>query len=102
LNKLLRQKGAYEKIYHDKVYIPLQKFCDDDIPLIFTKDFLKILKQNETFYDRRIFNGKVFYEILVTTTLPGEVSPEHEGGQHVFEFIKTKKGYRLNGIETIP
>jgi hypothetical protein len=100
--KLLNEKGGYDKIYKYKIYIPIQKFCDDEISIIFTKGFIKKLKQNETFYDKKIIDGKAFYEVLVTTTLPGEISPAHEGGQHVFQFIETKNGYRFYGIETIP
>ena len=95
----------YDKIYDEKIYLPINKFIEEDFDLIFTEDFVELLKNSETIFSKREFdeygvatsNGG--YEILVTTTKP---TLGHEGGQHDFSFKKINGKYILSEISTIP
>lgn len=86
----------YDKIYNDLVYIPRDTFINEDLELIFTKEFITILSTHKTLFSRKEENG---YVVLVTTVAP---VTGHEGMQHSFHFKKTKEGYRFEEIGTIP
>jgi len=92
----------YNKFYDEKVYIPVNKFCKEDYAIIFTKEFVKRLQDRKPAYAAEIMNNQKIYEVRIPTLLPGELSPKHEGCLHLFQFIKTKKGYKFWGIATIP
>lgn len=92
----------YNKLYDEKVYIPVNKFCEEDYAIIFTKEFVKRLQDRKPAYAAEIVNKQKIYEVIIPTLQPGELSPKHEGCLHLFQFIKTKKGYKFWGIDTIP
>jgi hypothetical protein len=92
----------YEKLYKEEVFIPVDRFCREDYPIIFKRDFKKKLQTRKPSYGSEDSNGKKIYEVIITTTNPGELGPKHEGGQHFFQFIKTDNGYKFWGIDTIP
>ena len=92
----------YEKLYEEKIYIPINAFCKQDYPIIFTKKFIKKLQDSKPAYAVEDFNGKKIYEVIITTSKPGESSLEHEGALHLFQFVKTNNGYKFWGIDTIP
>ena len=92
----------YEKLYDDKVYIPISKFCKQDLPIIFTKKFIKKLLDSKPAFAVEDFNGKRIYEVIITTSKPGELFPGHEGGQQLFQFIKINSVLKFWGIDTIP
>ena len=86
----------YDKIYNDLVYIPKDIFVNEELELLFTKEFITILKTRKTLFSRKGENG---YVVLVTTVEP---MAGHEGMQHSFHFKKTKSGYVFEEIGTIP
>ncbi len=92
----------YKRLYEEKVYIPVDKFCREDYPIIFTKQFIRKLRDIKPTYAAEDYNGRKIYEVIVPTLKPGELSPGHEGCLHLFQFIKTKSGYKFWGIDTIP
>ena len=98
---LLRETDAtwYEKIYNEKIYIPLDTFLAKDFNLIFNNDFLKILKESTTDFHKVENDSTYYYEVLVTTTAP---TIAHEGGQHSFQFKKVEGNWKLSEIGTIP
>jgi hypothetical protein len=92
----------YKKLYEEKIFIPINKFCKEDYPIIFSKIFIQKLQNSETIYTVEHYNDENIYEVIVTTTKPGEIAPGHEGGQHAFQFIKKNNEYKFWGIDTIP
>ena len=92
----------YRKLYQEKIYIPVNRFCDEDYPILFTKKFIKRLQSRTPTYAVEEFHGLKIYEVIVSTLEPGELSPGHEGSLHLFQFVKTKSGYRFWGIDTVP
>ena len=40
--------------------------------------------------------------VILLTTPPGKLEPYHEGGQHIFPFIKTTTGFKFGGITHVP
>ena len=92
----------YDKLYQKMIYIPRGEFIENDLPLLFNERMKERLESRFTQYHQRDLDGALHYEILVTTTDPGEVALTHEGGQHAFLFKKTRTGYRLSEISTIP
>lgn len=96
------QPDWYEKLYEKKVYIPINKFFEEDYPIIFTKKFIRKLQDSEPTYAVEDFDDQKIYEVIITTSNPGEPSLGHEGGLHLFQFVKTNKGYKFWGIDTIP
>ena len=99
--EILRENDSlwYHKIYDDLIYIPIDSFVKKDFHLIFNPEFVKILKENETIFHKKIIEGIEYYEILVTTTEP---TLGHEGRQHNFQFKKINGEWKFNEIGTIP
>lgn len=101
--EFLRENDSawYDKLYDEKIFIPINKFLEEDFDLIFTDEFVDILKKSETIYSQReIDTADVYvYEVLVTTTEP---TLTHEGGQHTFQFRKINETYKLTEISTVP
>src|SRR5690606_1773929 len=89
----------YDKLYDEKIFIPINKFIEEDFDLIFTDEFVDILKRNETIFSQHEMDTTDVYEVLVTTT---ETSLTHEGGQHTFQFKKIDETYKLTEISTVP
>ncbi len=89
----------YDQLYDKDIYIPIDRFVKEDFDLIFSSEFVSILKEKKTIFYKREDRKTEVYEVLVTTTEP---SAEHEGGQHNFQFIKKKGGWKLSEIGTIP
>lgn len=106
--KYLRDNDStwYNKIYDEKIYLPINKFIEEDFDLIFTEDFVELLKNSETIFSKREFDEDGLaadnddYEILVTTSKPNILG--EEGGQHDFSFKKNNGIYVLFEISTIP
>ncbi len=92
----------YKRLYEEKIYIPVDKFCREDYPIIFTKQFIRKLRAVKPTYATEDYNDRKIYEVVVSTSKPGEMSPGQEGCLHLFQFIKTNSGYRFWGIDTIP
>ncbi|WP_062056300.1 hypothetical protein [Aquimarina longa] len=99
--EILRKTDSlwYDKIYDDKIYIPIDSFIANEFDLIFNSEFVAILKTKTTKFHKREIDGIEYYEILVTTTDP---TITHEGGQHSFQFKKVSKKWKFNDIGTIP
>ncbi|MDH5654760.1 MAG: hypothetical protein OEZ34_02555 [Spirochaetia bacterium] len=89
-------------LYEKKIRIPADHFISEDVPLIFNRDMIYRLRNAKTHYIFRKISGEKYFEIIVTTTEPGEFHPGHEGGQHVFQFRQSESGYLLTDISTIP
>lgn len=99
--EFLRENDSawYDKLYDEKIFIPVNKFIEEDFDLFFNKEFVDILKKGETIYFQREIDTSDIYEVLVTTTEP---TLTHEGGQHTFQFRKINGGYKLVEISTVP
>ncbi len=93
------ESNWYEKLYREWIYIPINRFCKEDYPIIFTQYLITRLKTGETQF---LINKADSFSVLVTTTKPCEVSPNHEGQQHMVIFIKEKNEYKFYEIFTIP
>ncbi|WP_271769877.1 hypothetical protein [Aquimarina algiphila] len=89
----------YNQLYDKDIYIPIDRFINEDFDLIFNPEFVSILKEKKTIFYKNDNEEVELYEVLVTTTEP---SAEHEGGQHSFQFIKKKGDWKLREIGTIP
>ena len=92
----------YEKLYAEKIYIPVDTFYREDYPLIFTKQFIRILKDRTARYSAESFHGLKIYGVIIATLKPGELSPGHEGCLYIFQFVRAEKEYKFWGIDTIP
>jgi hypothetical protein len=99
---MMTEPDWYEKLYKEKIFIPIDTFCKQDYPIIFSKSFIKKLQDSETIYTVDHYNDDIIYEVIITTTQPGKIAPGHEGGQHAFQFIKINHDYKFWGIDTIP
>lgn len=99
---MMTEPDWYEKLYKEKIFILINKFCKQDYPIIFSKKFIKELQNSKPTYIVEYFNDEKIYEVLITTTKPDKIAPGHEGGQHIFQFIKINNGYKFWGIDTIP
>ncbi|MDH5181482.1 MAG: hypothetical protein OEY07_17610 [Gammaproteobacteria bacterium] len=89
-------KNWYELLYAEKQYIPGDTFCQQDVPLLFSKEMLVLLRNNPTSFNIRDDEGRYEYIVAVTTTLP---SLKFEGGQHMFGFSADLK---LISVFTVP
>ena len=100
----LREKNqdGFYMIYQKKINIPADRFIQEDVPLLFGDQMIERLKKRRTEYIERDMDGIIHFEIMVTTTEANEVYEGLEGAQHVFDFLKTAKGYKLAEISTIP
>lgn len=92
----------YKKLYEEKVYIPINKFCEEDFPLIFTAEYMRKIQDREPTYAVEDFNDRKIYEVIIPASKPGELAAGHEGVLHIFQFVKTNTGYKFWGIDTIP
>jgi len=90
----------YNKLYDDKIYIPIDTFCKQDYPIIFTKELISKLRNSKAGYVVSDFNGQKLYEVLITATKPSVQFPE--GALHTFQFVKTNNAYKFWGIDSIP
>lgn len=101
--EFLRENDSawYDKLYDEKIFIPVNKFIEEDFDLFFNEEFVKILKKGKTIFSKREFDevDPNAYEVLVTTTEP---TLTHEGGQHTFQFRKINGDYKLTEISTVP
>jgi len=89
----------YERIYDDIIYVPIDDFITDDFDLIFTAEFVKILKEKEPKIGSYDIDGISKFEVLITTVEPSE---EFEVMQHAFEFKKFDNEFKFVQISTIP
>ena len=64
------------------IYVPRDTFIRKDLDLLFTQEFIAILKTGKTRYADQ---GEEGFVVLVTTLAPTET---HEGMQHDFHFKK--------------
>ena len=92
----------YKKLYEEKIYIPINKFCEEDFPIIFTAEFIKKIQDSEPTYAVEDFNDRKIYEVIIPRVKSGELPTAHEGVLHIFQFVKTEQGYKFWGIDTIP
>jgi hypothetical protein len=92
----------YRKLYEEKIFIPVDRFCSEDFSIIFTEKFIRKLRDGKPSYLLENMGSIKIYEIMITTAKPGEIGPGHEGGVHLFQFVKTGSGYKFWGIDTIP
>lgn len=99
--EFLRENDSawYDKLYDEKIFIPVNKFIEEDFDLFFNEEFVDILKKGETIYSQREIDTADVYEVLVTTTEP---TLTHEGGQHTFQFRKINNNYKLTEISAVP
>ena len=101
---LLREnnKNWFNIVYRDKIKIPADRFIREDVPILFNREMIQRLKKRRIGFLEREIDGIIHFEIMVTTQEDNEVIQGLEGVQHVFDFKKTDKGYRLTEISTIP
>jgi hypothetical protein len=92
----------YKKLYEEKVYIPINKFCEQDFPIIFTAEYIRKMQNSEPTYAVEDFNDRKIYEVIIPGVKSGELPTAHEGVLHIFQFVKTDHGYKFWGIDTIP
>ena len=92
----------YDKLYKERIFVPIDTFCREDYPILFSKKFIKKLLNTKPAYAAEDFDSKKIYEVIITTAKPGEIAPGHQGVLHLFQFIKTSNGYKFWGIDTIP
>ncbi|MBN2107895.1 MAG: hypothetical protein JW832_10765 [Deltaproteobacteria bacterium] len=92
----------YKKLYEEKVFIPVNTFCKQDYPIIFSEQFIKKLQNSTPAYRVDDLGNETLYEVLIPTAKPGELATGHEGVLHIFQFIQTNNGYKFWGLDTIP
>jgi hypothetical protein len=92
----------YEKLYTDKIFIPVETFCAQDLPILLTRKLADRMRNAEPAYHVMIFNGQRVYEAMIPTAEPGEITPGDEGGLCAFQFIETEQGLKFWGLDTIP
>lgn len=112
-NEQLMQANQWEAFMDKMYYVPLTQFLNEDAVIISdyigtqikTKPyqiyneetnkelFTKKLKKKQLSYPIQCFS------IIITITEP---SPEFDGLQGVFTFVKTKKGFQFCGYGTVP
>lgn len=92
----------YNDLYDKKIFIPLDTFINEDVPIIFNKNVIEKMKAAKVNYVECSMDGKPCYEIPVMITRPGEFAPGDEGVQYLFLFVQTPEGYKFSGIDTIP
>ena len=92
----------YETLYEEKVYVPIDTFCKEDYPILFTRELVKRLPDSKLAYAVEEFDRETLYEVIIAITQPDEATSEPEGGLLLFQFIKTPHGYQFWGIDTIP
>jgi hypothetical protein len=86
----------------ENAMISKKAFFEDNVSSIFTDVLLSRLRTGETKYRKGLQHGIPFFEVLVTTTKPGEVDEYHEGAQHAFMFKLINSEYKFSEISTIP
>lgn len=112
-NEKLMQTDGWGDFVEQVYYVPLAKFLQEDIVII--SDYIgnEITSQpfevyndeiNKTLFTQKLKKKQLSqpvqcYSIIITLTEP---SPEFEGLQAVFTFVKTKKGFRFCGYGTVP
>ena len=82
--------------------MPASEFFKDSASTIFTDRLLSRLKTGKTIYRKGVRQDVSFFEVLVTTTRPGDVGKYHEGAQHAFMFKLKNNEYKFSGLSTIP
>ena len=92
----------YNKLYDQKMYIPLDEFFTEDVPLIFNKDLIGKMKSLKVKCIERSNEKESSCEIPVAAIEPGGLAPSDEGVLYLFLFKKTAVGYKFTGIDTIP
>ena len=97
-----REQGWYNKLYAERIFIPIDQFCKNDFPLLFTTAFIEKLKSGKPTFILEQINGEKVYEVLIPTSQPEELARGHEGRLHVFQFIKAKNAYKFWGVDTVP
>jgi len=112
-NEKLMQTGEWSNFMEQAYCVPLAKFLQEDVAIISDYIGKKTISQpfqmyndeaNKTLFTQKLkkkqFSNPVqCYSIIVTLTEP---SPEFEGLQALFTFVKTKKGFRFCGYGTVP
>lgn len=112
-NEKLMQTDGWGDFVEQAYYVTVVKFLQEDIAVI--SDYIgnKIISQAFQIYNdeanatlftqklkkKQLSNPVQCYSIIITLTEP---SPEFEGLQAVFTFVKTKKGFRFCGYGTVP
>ena len=93
---------------------PIEQFWEKEAPIEFPGKLIGILKKEEIkissvlehnleyFFNDSTINPKDAFLISVVTTKPGVIGLEHEGGSHVFSFLRTADGFKFGGLITVP
>lgn len=99
----LRMTPEFQDVIQTKRHIPIAQFYKEDVPIIFTSDFIRRLLHNKTVFSLSEQDGQTFCEVIVDV-YPRVDKSEYaeEGQQYVFDFIKTKSGLKFSGIHTVP
>lgn len=110
---------ALEKVsaYENDQYPEAQQFYTKEFEFEFSPDFVILLKGLVPTFAKitpdqfenisRLFKEKIevtdeIWMVTVTTTPAGKLGTYHEGGQHIFPFLKTATGYKFGGITNVP
>ncbi|HYG38471.1 MAG TPA: hypothetical protein VD908_07635 [Cytophagales bacterium] len=114
--KIKNPDSWYDQLYGELVYIPIDKFIEQDFDILFDQDLLsKIKNSSKVIFISRELEKKegqqylteyiegdkipILHEALVTTVDP---STQYEGEQVVIQFLETNLGLRFYGYTTIP
>lgn len=106
----------YNKLYEEYCYINIDKFIKEDLNIIFNEKVKSILldkikiqynnnNHNAKAYNKTCIVGNImttqytFKEVLLTYMDP---TPQFEGSQWAFAFVKKNGKYKFCGFSTIP
>ncbi len=92
----------YETLYRERIFIPVEVFCEQDYPLVFSEQLKRKMREKTPVFAVEDFDGRKLHVVIVQTSEPGEFSPRDEGTVQLFQFLKTDNGYKFWGIDTIP
>jgi hypothetical protein len=105
------------KAYQTEQYVKSQLFYFTEFDIEFSTDFVSNIKDLEPYYEKVTSDNfknssSLFKEALsatdevwivtLITTPPGKIAPLHEGGSHLFPFLKTSEGFKFGGITAMP
>ena len=105
------------KAYQIDQYPEASQFYATEFDLEFPPKFVSLLKGLDPVFDKIVpaqyqnispmFKDELkatdeVWVVVLLTTPPKKLGPHHEGGQHIFPFIKTATGFKFGGITHVP
>ena len=111
------QKREILKAYKEDQYVEADFFYSHEFQKEFPHEFVGYLRELEPKFEnpapeqfdniRSLFKKELkstdeVWIVNLQTTPPGKLGIHHEGGSHLFPFLKTKDGYKFGGLTTVP